>query len=48
MSEKITVSKATYKKVLQCKDILKTKSINMTIVELALFFLQKIKEIDKK
>jgi len=42
--EKISVSRATYEKVLECHKILKNSSLNITIVDLALFFLRKHEE----
>jgi len=47
MSKQITVSKATYEKLLECQKIMEKTSLNMTIVELALSFLQK-KKIEKE
>lgn len=44
MTIQISLSQATYEKVLKCQKILATLSLNMTIVELALYFLRHHKE----
>lgn len=44
MSKEISVSYATYELILKCHEILKKSSLNMTVVELAMFFLRKHEE----
>lgn len=44
MTKFIEVSEATYGKVLECHEILKNSSLNITIVDLALFFLREFKK----
>ena len=47
MTREIRVSDATYEKILECHKILKNSSLNITLVDLAFFFLKENKEAKK-